>query len=89
MFNPKGLLSAALVSLCAFEAAAIDLKPISDPSVLTSGHASKREVPEGLTLVPIEDPGVLTHGRSLRRESAGNDVFDPKSVNSFFWGAYG
>jgi hypothetical protein len=88
IFNPRSIFSAALVSLCVFEAAAIDLKPILDPSELTSGHASKRDVPEGLTLVPIDDPGVLTHGRSLRRESPGNGVFDPKSVNSFFWGAY-
>jgi len=89
MFNPRNILSLILFTFSAFEAAALDLKPISNPEHLISGHPSKRDVPEGLTLVPISDPGVLTHGRSLRRESPGNDVFDPASIKNFFWGAFG
>ncbi|KAF2262572.1 hypothetical protein CC78DRAFT_618471 [Lojkania enalia] len=88
IFSSRSILSAFLVSSVAFAASNIQLKPINDPSELTSGHFSKRDAPDGLTLLPIEDPGVLTHGHSLKREVHGNDVFNPTSQRSFFWGAY-
>ncbi|KAF2179485.1 hypothetical protein K469DRAFT_693993 [Zopfia rhizophila CBS 207.26] len=43
-FNTRSLSAAALVSLFAYNARALDLKPITDPSVIT-GHPSARDLP--------------------------------------------
>ncbi|KAF2737804.1 hypothetical protein EJ04DRAFT_561229 [Polyplosphaeria fusca] len=83
------LLSIALSSfIVQTSAVAIDLKPLHDPSDLISKQASKRDGLEPLRLVPVEDLEVLTHGRSSKRDTSSNDVFNPKSQNSFYWGAY-